>query len=113
MMGNVWVFLGVTVVFLGGCAFMTGQALARHWRPAWQAAAYALGLAAAARFLSFALFGEALLSPAAYALDAAILVVVAVASHRMTRARRMVSQYPWLYARDGLFGWREIGTGRT
>ncbi len=43
------VFLLITVLFMGGCAVMTGQALAAAWR--------------------------------------------------LTRARRMVAQYPWLYER--------------
>ena len=28
---------------------------------------------------------------------------------RATRANQMVQQYPWLYARSGPLGWREIG----
>jgi hypothetical protein len=28
---------------------------------------------------------------------------------RATRAGQMVQQYPWLYARSGPLGWREIG----
>jgi hypothetical protein len=27
---------------------------------------------------------------------------------RATRANQMVQQYPWLYARSGPLGWREI-----
>jgi hypothetical protein len=30
---------------------------------------------------------------------------------RLTRVRRMVSQYPWIYERDGLLGWRERSGG--
>jgi hypothetical protein len=39
--------------------------------------------------------------------DAAFLLVVGGLSWRLTRARRMVMQYRWLYERTGPFGWRE------
>ncbi|MGE5477151.1 MAG: DUF6867 family protein [Bacteroidales bacterium] len=99
------VFIGVTVVFMGGCAFMAGQALAVTWRPLWQVFPYALGLALADRFLGFALFGGTLLSLPGYVTDAAVIAAIALAAYRMTQARRMVSQYPWLYRRTGLFSW--------
>ena len=100
-------FLVVTVVLFGAAAAMTGQALARNWRPLWQIPLYALLLAAADRFLLFALFGAELLSPGGYVAAAAILLAAAGASYRVTQARRMVAQYPWLYERAGPLGWRE------
>lgn len=103
------VFLGITVLFLGGCAFMTGQALAATWRPQWQAVPYALLLAAAGRFLAFALFGGELLSFGYFGTEALLLVAVTLAAYRLTLARRMVDQYPWLHERDGLFAWRHKG----
>ncbi len=109
MIDSVPVFIGLTLVFMGGCAFMTGQALAATWRPAGLAVPYGLLLAVADRFLAFALFGGSLLSPAAFGLDAAVLVAIALAAYRLTQAKKMVDQYPWLYDRDGLFGWREKG----
>jgi hypothetical protein len=36
-----------------------------------------------------------------------LLALIASAAWRATRARRMTLQYPWLYERVGLFGWRE------
>lgn len=99
------VFIGVTVVFMGGCAFMAGQALATTWRPAWQALPYALALGLADRFLGFALFGGTLLSLPGYVIDAGVLVLITLAAYRLTLARRMTAQYPWLYRRHGLFGW--------
>jgi hypothetical protein len=103
------VFLLVTVLFMGGCAFMTGQALAATWRPWRQAVPYALLLALADRFLVFALFGGGLLSLPGLLLDAAVLVSITLAAWRLTRARRMAAQYPWLYERTGLLSWRERG----
>jgi putative effector of murein hydrolase len=35
-------------------------------------------------------------------------ILIALAAHRLTRARKMVNQYPWLYERTGPFGWRDI-----
>lgn len=105
MIESIPVFIGITLVFMGGCAFMTGNALASTWRPLWQVVPYGLGLGLADRFLCFALFHGSLLSLPGYLLDSAILLSIALAAYRMTQARRMVTQYPWLYDRAGLFGW--------
>jgi len=107
MGGTPWVFLGITVIFMGGCAFMTGQGLATTWRPAWQALPYGLLLAAADRFLVFALFEGELLNPLGYGIDATLLMVVALLAFRVTRTRQMTTQYPWLYQRTGPLSWRE------
>jgi urea transporter len=95
------------VLLFGFAAVMTGQALARTWRPAWQLVPYALLLALGARFISYALFDGELLSPGGYVLGAAVLLALAFAAFRATLARKMVAQYPWLYDRAGLFGWRD------
>lgn len=103
---SIWIFLGVTVCLLGFAAFMTGQALATAWRPVWQVVFYGLLLGGADRFLAWALFQGELLSVAGYALDTAVILAISLLSYRLTLARRMVSQYPWLYDRAGPFGWR-------
>lgn len=105
------VFIGLTLVGMGFAAFMIGQAVARTWRPAWQAAAYCLILGLADRFLGFALFGATLASPTGYLIDTAVLVAIAQIAFRLCRARKMVAQYPWLYRRAGLFGWRAVDPG--
>jgi hypothetical protein len=102
------VFLGVTVVFAGGCAIMTGQALGRNWRPLWQCLVYAPLLGLADRFLVFALFQGELLSIGGYLLDTALLVLFAVTAFRTSRAALMVRQYPWLYERVSVFAWKDI-----
>ena len=109
MIESIPIFLGVTLVFMGGCAFMAGQTLAANWRPLWHAIPYSLALGLADRFITFALFGGTLSSLPYYLTDAAVLTVVALAAYRMTQARRMADQYPWLYERAGLFDWRERG----
>ena len=102
-----WVFVGLTVVLFGGAAYMTGQALAQTWRPVWHSVIYALLLAAGNRFLSFALFEGELLSVTGYFVDWAVLLAIALIGFRITQARLMVTQYPWLYERTGVFGWRD------
>jgi hypothetical protein len=100
------VFIGLTVVLAGGAAFMTGQSSAAHWQPALRAVLFAALLGAADRFLVYALFDGPLLSLSGYLSNTAVLVAIALFGYRVTQARKMVSQYPWLYRRAGLFGWR-------
>ena len=102
-------FLGLTVVLFGGAALATGRALARHWRPAWQALPYAALLALGDRFLLFALYDGELLSPSGYVIAAAILCGLCLLAHRLTLARLMVRQYPWLYEPRSPLSWRERG----
>ena len=107
LLGTTWpVFLGMTVVIMGFAAYMTGHAVANAWQPAWQAIVYCVLLGFADRFLVFALFDGELLSPTGYLIDTLVLVAITLFAHGTARARRMVAQYPWLYDRDGLFGWR-------
>ncbi len=111
ILGNdIGVFIGLTVVLFGGAACLSGQALAQTWRPIWQTVPYTLLLTIGSRFLSFALFDGELLSISGYLIDWIALLVLALVAFRITQARRMVSQYPWLYERAGLFGWRAKGS---
>jgi hypothetical protein len=100
------VFVGITVVLVGFCATMTGQAIANTWRPIWQMVLYCALLAAAARFLSYGLFGDPLFSVRGYFSSLGVLWLFGFLAFRYARARKMVAQYPWLYQRTGLFGWR-------
>jgi len=102
------VFIGVTLILFGFAAAATGRALAATWRPAWWALPYAVLLGLVDRFLHWSLFDGALLDPAGYAVDTAVLLAIALISFRITQAARMVRQYPWLYRRAGLFSWRAI-----
>ena len=98
----------VTVVLGGGAAALTGRATALAWQPPSRAALAMLPLAAADRFIHFALFGGTLLSAQAYARDLALFVAVSLLAWRATRTAQMVRQYPWLYARSGPLSWRKI-----
>jgi len=100
------VFFGITVIVMGFAAYMTGQALANTWKPAWQAVVYSLLLGGVDRFLVFALFEGKLLSVSGYLIDTLVLIALAIFAFQVTRANKMVAQYPWLYQRHGPFGWR-------
>jgi hypothetical protein len=99
--------LFVTGLIGGGAAWLTGQALARTWRPFWHLVAYTLLLGAAVRFVHFALFEATLLSPPSYAVDTLFLLAVGCLSWRVARTQQMVTQYNWLYERAGPLSWRE------
>lgn len=101
------VYITVTLVVMGFAAFMTGQALAGTWKPLWQVVVYCLLLGFGSRFLIFSLFEGELLSLSGYLTDCAVLVAIGLFAFRLTRARKMVSQYPWIYERAGLLGWQE------
>lgn len=102
-----WIFLIMTVIIGGGAAFLAGRALAGKWRPLWMPVAYMLLMGLALRFLHFALFEGELLSLHYYITDTLVLIAGAFLGYRLTRARQMTSQYPWLYERTGPFSWRE------
>jgi hypothetical protein len=95
---TIWIFLGLTCVLGGAAAYASGRALALTWRPFWMAPAYALALAAAVRFLHYALYEEPLVSAPLFAADAAVLVAIAALGFRMTRARQMRERYGWMGA---------------
>jgi len=99
-------FFGVSIVLFGFAAFLMGQAIGETWRPAWQNVGYGLFLAAGNHFIDCALFGKDWLSYTHYLVDAAVIIGIALFAHRVTLARKMVQQYPWLYQRSGLLSWR-------
>ncbi len=105
--GGIAPFLLLTLAIGGGAAWRTGQAVAQVWRPAWPVLAYTALIAAAVRFLHYALFGATLLSPLSFLVDFAILAVAGVTAHRVRRARLMAEQYAWLFERAGPLAWRD------
>jgi hypothetical protein len=94
------VFLGLSVILGGAASYAAGRALARRWRPLAQAPVYALLIAAAARFLQYALFAEPLLSPEGFGLDFAAALVIMLAGFKLTRRRQMREQYGAIFARE-------------
>ncbi len=97
----------VTVIMMGFAAWATGRAIAATWRPYWQVIVYPLLLGFVDRGLNRAFAEGEMWSITGYLLDAAFLVLVAMLAHRLTRARRMTAQYPWIYERTGPLSWRE------
>jgi hypothetical protein len=91
--------------------YVSGQALAQNWRPAWQVALYGSLLSAGARVMALILFARHLRGPVdeliEFSLLALMIVGITAVAFRLTLARQMPLQYPWLYQRRGLFGWRE------
>lgn len=90
------VFVLVTVILGGSCAWLSARAVAQTWRPWWLAVVYMLILGLAVRFFHHALFDGTLFSPYYYAVDTLILSAIAIAGFRYTRSQQMVKQYGFL-----------------
>lgn len=105
-------FIGLSLVLFGFFAFMSGQAVARSWQPVSRMVPYAVLLGLGSRFLQYALFEGTLLSPSGFVLEVAWYLVIGGFAHRLTKRRKMINQYPWLYEPSGLLGWREREIGR-
>jgi hypothetical protein len=93
---GLWVFMLLTVILGGGMAFVSGKSIAETWRPLWQVPVYMLLLAAAVRFMHFALFEEVLVSARNFAVDFGILLAMSLAGYRMARSQQMSTQYAGL-----------------
>ena len=110
--GSSWpVFIGVTLILMGGGAFLTGQSVARRWLPAWACVHYSLLLTIGDRFLVYSLFGGELWSLAGFLVDFVVLLAICFVAYRLTLAHLMVRQYPWELERAGPFGWRPRSGG--
>jgi Domain of unknown function (DUF6867) len=108
------VFVGMTLVIMGGGAILMGQALANTWRPARQVFFYAVPLAIATRFFSLALFyGDPFFHFGRWAYGSAVdfvcLAAYGLLAYRVTHVWRMAQQYPWLVRRTGIFTYRYLG----
>lgn len=117
--------LALTLILFGGTAVLMGNAIADTWRPMWQNVVYGCLLAIVDQFLGFALFDgpffiDSLVSSDAqplvpalveYLFDAVVLSAISLLAYRVTIARKMVTQYPWLYERAGLLAWRPRNEG--
>ena len=101
------VWIGLTLILMGGAAMLAGRAIGDHWKPAWQAVAAGFGLALFDQFLGYALFEGQLINLAAFLIDLVVLAAIALAARRITLVARTVQQYPWRYARSTLFNYVE------
>ena len=106
------VFIGLTVILVGGAAILTGRAVAGNWKPAWQVVPACFGLALADRFLIYALFQGQLarISWAARQLRGAR--GAGPASWRIAKVGKLVGQYPWRYQRTSPFAYQGLNGRR-
>lgn len=95
------------LALVGPASFATGHAMALTWRPWNRLLFYSALLSAGLRFLDYALAGGELWSIAGFLLGWLVQLGIAGLAFRLTQARQMVRQYPWLYRRKGLLGWEE------
>ena len=97
----------LNIVVTGPASFAAGHGIATTWRPWNRLVFYCVLLSAALRFLDYALAGGELWSPVGLAVGWAVQLAIASFAFRLTRARQMATQYPWLYRRKGLLGWEQ------
>jgi branched-chain amino acid transport system ATP-binding protein len=102
------IFIGLTVVLVGGAAILTGRAVANNWKPAWQVVASCFGLALADRFLIYALFQGELISPSGILIHFIVLTAMGLAAWQIAKVGKLVNQYPWRYRRTSPFGYTEL-----
>ena len=106
---NLWVFVILTLIFGGGAAYLAGRGLAMKWRPLWMAVLAMVPLTLGLRFLHYALFGADLTSLHYLVTDFIILLAFCLLGYRMTIAKKMVRQYPWMYDSAGPLNWKSKG----
>jgi branched-chain amino acid transport system ATP-binding protein len=103
------VFLGFTVVIVGGAALLAGRVQADEWRPAWHVVSACAGLTLANRFLVYALFEGQLVHVMGLASTFVVITAIGIAAWRLTQVRKMVVQYPWVFERTSLWSYRTKG----
>ncbi|MFZ1429965.1 MAG: DUF6867 family protein [Geminicoccaceae bacterium] len=102
------IFIGLTVILVGGAAILTGRAIGGNWKPASQVIAACFGLALIDRFLIYALFQGTLVNFWGILVHYVVLVAMGLASWQIARVSKMVGQYPWLYERTSPFAFTEL-----
>jgi hypothetical protein len=102
-----FVFFTVVLGGLGGIA--TGRAFANSWKPLLTLPFALLALAAAVRFLSYALASEDLLSLQYYIVSLLFVAFGAAYGFRAKRTEQMCRQYPWLFGKAGPVSWSHRG----
>ncbi len=103
---SIYAFIAFTIIMGGAAAYQTGRAVALTWQSIWQLLPYVLLLTFTIRFLYFAVLEQSLLSLQFFIVDFIVLLIAAIIGWRLKRAKQMTSQYGWLYAPAGSFGWR-------
>jgi hypothetical protein len=104
---TLWLVLLFNLVLVGPASFAAGHGVAITWRPWQQIVLYSALISMGLRFFDYALAGGELWSVGGFLLGWLVQFAIAAFAYRLTRARQMVRQYPWLYQRKGLLGWEE------
>lgn len=95
------------LAIVGPGSFAAGRVVALTWRHWAKLVLYTGLLSAGLRFLDYALANGELWSVGGFLLGWTVQLAIAAFAFRLTQARQMVRQYPWLYQRKGLLGWEE------
>ncbi len=99
------IFIIMTIMIAGGCAFMSGRSLALSWKPLGLLICYMAIFGVAVRFLQWGLFRGTLMSPYYYLADTVVLAAIASLAWQLTRTSQMVTKYHWLYRRTSPLSW--------
>lgn len=102
-----FVFFTVVLGMLGGIA--TGRAFAGSWKSLVTMPLALIAMAAAVRFLHFALAGDDLSSLYYFAVALLFVVFGGLFGFRSKRTEQMCRQYPWLFAKAGPVAWTQRG----
>ena len=103
--GAAWSFVVFTVVLGGLGGWATGRAFASTWRSPWLLVPALMVLAAAIRFLHYAIAGEDLQSLQFYVVSLAVVALAGAYGFRSERVSQMVRQYPWIFRASGPLRW--------
>jgi len=110
-LGNSYaVFGGLTIACMCSAAALLGITFAREWRPARHLLPFGIALGLIDRAVAHALFQADLFSPGGFVIDTYCIILTGVLAYRFTLAAQLQRQYPWIYRRFLLFGWRRIRT---
>ncbi len=104
-------FFGMWMFFALACcaSWLSAKGVAKSWKPMVAFALNAVFLAAAVRFLHFALYGGTMFSLGLYIPDLIVLSLVGVVGFLYTRTNQMTAQYPWLYEKASPLSWKDRG----
>jgi hypothetical protein len=99
-------FILLTLILGGAGAIASGRAIAGSWKSFVILPVYMVVMAAAVRFLHYALFQEELLSVPGFVVALVVTLLGAAFGYRARRAEQMATQYSWIYTRSGPLGWK-------
>jgi hypothetical protein len=97
----------VFMLLVFAAAWMTGRSVANEWKPIGYLIVYSLLLAAAARFLHYALYQASFLSLTRYLIDLVPITILTWLGFQMTRTNQMVTKYYWMYDKVSPISYRQ------